>query len=235
MNNTVLPEFRQLVLLTGDLEGSLSQAREEFAVPEGIRDEEALAKVGMKHEVFGFGRTYVEICEPILAESPAARSLARKGDSGFMVVVQVDDSAAMVARAKELDLEPLVLKDHHGSLLSQWHPRDFGTLAEFDEMRPQDSWHFAPEVYAARGDSVIEDIVAVDLAVADPSAMAGRWAAVIGGSVGADGTSVQTRGCVLRFSTVEGRSGVYSVDCSAADRSRAGETIRLSGVDFNLV
>lgn len=235
MNSATLPEFRQLVLLTGDLEGTLAQARKEFEVPNGFRDEVALAKVGMKHEVFGFDRTYVEVCEPINPESPAARSLERKGDSGFMVVLQVPDSEAMVERAKALDLKPLVLKDHHGSVLSQWHPRDFGTIAEFDEMRPADSWHFAPEIYETRGNSVVEDIVAVHLAVADPTAMAERWAAVTGAPIAEDGVSLLAGGAVLHFATVEGASGVHAVECRVADRLRAGETIRLGGVDFNFV
>lgn len=235
MSNPVLPEFRQLVLLTGDLEGTLLRARKEFDLPAGFRDEAALAKVGMKHEVFGFDRTYVEVCEPINPETSAGRSLAKKGDSGFMVCVQVDDAEAMLARAKAEGLEPIVNKDHHGSTLTQWHPRDFGTIAEFDQMRPADSWHHAPAVYETRSSSVVGDIVAVDLAVPDPAAMARRWAVVSGGSVGADGTSVQLATAVVRFAKVEGVLGVYAVDCRAADRARAGEVVRLGGVDFNLV
>ncbi|MDR7084139.1 hypothetical protein J2X01_003447 [Arthrobacter ginsengisoli] len=235
MDSGTLPEFRQLVLLTSDLEGTLARARKEFGVPEGFRDPVALAKVGMQHEVFGFDRTYVEVCEPINPESSASRSLARKGDSGFMVVLQVPDAEAMVTRAKGLGLEPLVVKDHHGSVLSQWHPRDFGTIAEFDEMRPADSWHFAPDIYEARNKSVVDDIVAVHLSVAEPAAMAERWAAVSGGAMGSDGTSVQAGRALLRFATVNGASGVYAVDCRAADPNRVGETVRLSGVDFVFV
>lgn len=235
MTQEQFPEFRQLVTLTSDLEGALATARTELAVPEGFRNAEALEKIGMKHELFGFDRTYVEICEPLSEESSAGRSLAKKGDSGFMVVVQVADFDAMLARAEALGLTPLVSKDFHGSKLSQWHPRDFGTIAEFDEMRPADSWHFSPAVYDARGTALVQDIVAVDIAVADPQAMADRWATVSGGSVGADGASVQTRGCVLRFAVVENTAGPYSVDCRVADRSRVGETVRISGVDFRFV
>lgn len=235
MNKQLFPEFRQVVLLTGDLEGALSTARNELGVPEGFRNAEALAKVGMKHELFGFNRTYVEICEPLSSESSAGRSLAKKGDSGFMVVVQVEDFDAMTQRATELGLVPLVSKDFHGSMLSQWHPRDFGTIAEFDEMRPADSWHFAPDVYEARGSGVVEDIVAVELAVADPHEMAKRWAVVTGAEVCEDGVSVQTRGCILRFSTVEGVVGVFAVDCRAADRDKVGTVVHVAGVDFRLV
>ena len=235
MSSHELPDIRQLVLLTSDLEATLEQARSEFDLPQGFRREADLAKVGMKHEIFGFGHTYVEVCQPISPESPAARSLAKKGDSGFMVCIQVDDVDAMLERAKAHGLEPLVNKDHHGSALTQWHPRDFGTIAEFDQMRPADGWHFAPEVYAARHDGVVGDIVAVDLAVADPEAMAHRWAVVTGGRLSSDGRAVEYGRAVVRFETVEGTTGVHAVDCRATDRSRAGESVRIAGVDFNLV
>jgi hypothetical protein len=230
-----LPDFRQLVLLTSDLEDTLEQARREFDLPKGFRSEADLAKVGMKHEIFGFGHTYVEVCQPTNTESPAARSLAKKGDSGFMVCIQVDDVEAMLERARTEGLEPLVSKDHHGSALTQWHPRDFGTIAEFDEMRPADGWHFAPDVYAARHDGVVGDIVAVDLAVADPETMARRWAVVTGGRLASDERAVEYGRATVRFSTVEGAAGVHAVECRATDRSRAGESVRLAGVDFNLV
>ena len=232
---STLPELRQVVLLTGDLEAALGQARESFAVPPGTRDVEGMAQIGFVHEVFGFERTYVEICQPTDPASPLAAKVAAKGDAGFMVVVQVADSDTMVQRARGIGIEPLFVKDFHGSPISQWHPRDFGTIAEFDEMRPADSWHLAPAVYDARSTAVVEDVVAVELSVADPAAMAARWATVIGSQVGADGTSVDAGGRAIRFGTRVGVTGVIAVDCRAADRARAGETIRLCGVDFRLV
>jgi hypothetical protein len=191
-----------------------------------------MAEIGFIHEVFGFDRTYIEICQPIDPESSMGRRAAR-ADSGFMVVIQVDDAAAMLDRAAALELTPLFTKDLHGSPISQWHPRDFGTIAEIDEMRPSDSWHFAPAIYAARSTAVVEDIVATELAVADPEAMAQRWAAVVGAP--AEGTSVEVGDRVLRFSPATDVVGVISVDCRATDRGRAGETLRLCNVDFRLV
>jgi hypothetical protein len=230
-----LPELRQIVLLTDDLDAALAQARAEFHVPEGTRDVAGMAAIGFVHEVFGFDRTYVEICQPVDPDSPLGRKVAANGGSGFMVVVQVDDSAAMLARAAELGLQPLFVKDFHGSPISQWHPRDFGTIAEFDEMRPADSWHLAPAVYQSRGTGVVEDIVAIELSVAEPTAMAARWAAVIGAEPGLDGTSITLGSRAIRFTSIDGATGLVSADCRAHDRSRVGERIRVCGVDFRLV
>jgi hypothetical protein len=232
MSSQEFPELRQVVLLTSDLEGALDRAREYFKVPSGFRDVEGMAAIGFSHEVFGFDRTYVEICEPLDPQSRVGQKAAQ-ADSGFMVVIQVDDRDAMVERASSLGVQPLFVKDHHGSPISQWHPRDFGTIAEIDEMRPPTSWHFAPDVYATRSTSVVEDIVTIYLSVAEPQAMAARWAEVIGGECVGDAVRVGSRW--LRFAQVDGISNVYQVDCRASDRNRVGETFELCGVRFCLV
>ena len=69
----------------------MALARSAFGVPAGTSDAEGMAAIGFRHEVFGFDRTFVEICEPLDPESSAGRRVSRDGDSGFMVVVQVAD------------------------------------------------------------------------------------------------------------------------------------------------
>ncbi|QIX25532.1 VOC family protein [Nocardioides sp. JQ2195] len=232
---TSLPELRQIVLLSNDLEGTLGQLRTHLGVPSGFRDVEGMRKVGFNHEVVGFDRTYVEVCEPHDPESPLARKTAAKGDSGFMVVVQVADGDQLRERAGELELKPIVDKLHHGNPLSQWHPRDFGTLAEFDEIRPATSWHFAPDVYDARSTSVVRDLSAVRISVSEPADFAQRWATVTGGTVNDDGTSVVLSGRTVHFVDQPEMRGLTTVELEAADRDRAGEVHRISGVDFVLV
>lgn len=230
-----LPALRQIVLLTGDLDGSLATARREFGVPVGTRDVEGMAAIGFRHEVFGFGSTYVEICEPLDPRSSAGRRIARDGPGGFMVVIQVQDAAAMRARAGELGLQPLVDEDFHGSPISQWHPRDFGTIAEFDQMIPPESWHLAPAVYSSRSTSVVSDVLGVRLTASDPIAMAGRWATVIGGTLADDGVTVEAGGRWIRFVPQADDADTFAVECLATDRDHAGTAIRLCGVTFMLV
>jgi hypothetical protein len=228
------PELRQIVLLTADLAAALDTARQSFRVPAGTSDPVGMAAIGFRHEVFGFDRTYVEICEPIDPQSSAGHRAA-SGGGGFMVVVQVPDAAAMQARAADLGLRPLLTEEFHGSPISQWHPRDFGTIAEFDQMIPPDSWHLAPDVYASRSTEVVSDIVAVRIAVADPSVMAQRWAAVTGGALQADGATVDLGGRTVGFVPRAEGTPDMAVDCAATDRASQGTVIRLCGVDFRLI
>lgn len=235
MSTTSLPELRQVVLLSNDLEGTLGQLRTHLGVPSGFRDAEGMGAIGFNHEVVGFDRTYLEVCVPKDPESALGKKTAAKGDSGFMVVVQVADGDQLRERASELELKPIVDKLHHGNPLSQWHPRDFGTLAEFDEIRPATSWHFAPDVYEARSTSVVQDLIAVRISVADPAEFAQRWAAVTGGTVKDDGTSVDLSGRTVHFVYKPESRGLTTVELEATDRDRVGEIHRISGVDFVLV
>ena len=152
-----------------------------------------------------------------------------------MVVVQVADEGAMIERAVALGLRPLMTGDFHGSPISQWHPRDFGTIAEFDQMNPADSWHLAPAVYSSRSTAVVRDIVGVRLAVPDPAAMAARWATVSGGALQPDGITVAVGGRNIGFLTREPDAAAFAVDCLATNRDHAGTAIRLCGVDFTLI
>ena len=235
MPTKTLPDLRQVVLLTADLENALATARAGLEVPQGFRDVSGMAAIGFVHEIFGFDHTYVEVCQPADPESRLGQRVATRGDFGFMVVVQVDDVEAMVGRARDIGIAPLFVKDHHGNTVSQWHPRDLGTLAEFDQIRPADAWHFAPDVYAARGAGVVEDIVAVHVSVPHPEDMARRWAVVLDAALEDDGTSVDAGGRSIHFADVPGVSGLHAVDCRATDRSRVGSELQLCGVAFRFV
>ncbi|MFT4288735.1 hypothetical protein [Nocardioides sp.] len=225
--------LRQVVLLTGDLTGSLAAARAAFGFTGGVRDEPGMAELGFAHEVYTFGDTFLEICAPLSADSPHGRLVA-EGDLGYMAVVQVGDLAGVVGRAAEQGIEPVLHQDYGGHPISQWHPKALGTLAEIDEIDPPETWHFAPEIFEHRSTGVATDIVGAAIAVDDPTAMARRWADLLG--LEAAGTRVRLGSEQLDFvETGGGRRGLRSVDVLAADPARAGDTLTLCGVDFHFV
>lgn len=130
------PRLRQLVLLVPDLEPALAETRAAFGFGAGVREEEGMAALGFAHEVLSFADTFLEVCAPLAEDSPASRLVARRGPLGYMVVVQVDDLDAVVARAAEIDVAPLLVEPYAGTRISQWHPRDLGTLAESTRSPP---------------------------------------------------------------------------------------------------
>ena len=231
-----LPAVRQLVFLASDLEPTLAEARRELGLRQGIRDEQGMADLGFVHEVLTIESTFLEFTAPLGPDTVPGRLLAKRGaDLGYMVVVQVADAEHTKARALERGLTLVMETPYEGHTITQWHPRGLGTLAEFDQIRPADSWHYAPRVFATGSTEVVGDFTAVTLAVADPAAVAATWADVLELPVAADGVSLDLPGAALRFVPVDGPAGLVAVELPATDRAQAGRTVRISGVDFHLV
>jgi glyoxalase-like protein len=228
-----LPALRQVVLLARDLGGALTQAQDFLGLNPGIRDAESMAALGFEHEVLAIDETFLEIVSPLAADSSSGRLLERKGESGYMVVVQVADSDAMVAQAEGLGLKPVMRELFEGNPLTQWHPRDLGTLAEIDEMRTAE-WHFCPELAATGSTAVAADIVAVEIGVSDPAGYAHRWATVLGLDIEPGQTTVPLAVGELRFVPDDAGAGLRTVRLRASSPATAGRAATLCGVRFDV-
>ncbi len=226
--------LRQVVLLTGDLPAALVQAKSLLGLRDGVRDEPGMAKLGFEHEVLAINQTFLEIVAPLAADSSPGRLLRRGGDRGYMVALQVSDVDAVVSRAAEIGLKPVMRTVYEGNPLTQWHPRDLGTLAEIDEMRSGADWHFCPELSDTGSTSVVLDIIAADLAVPDPVTYAARWATLLGMDVPAGTTELDLNGRKLRFVPSQAdQDGLVTVTFAASDATRRDHT--LCGVRISIV
>jgi hypothetical protein len=219
--------LRQVVLLAEMLDGALADARAFLGLKPGVRDVEGMAQLGFEHEVLAIDQTFVEIVSPLSADSSSGRLLARNGECGYMVVLQVPSLDGVVQRAAGLGLSPVMHTAFEGNPISQWHPRDLGTLAEIDEMRTAE-WHFFPELAATGSTAVVNDVVAVEIAVAHPAACAARWAAVLGLDHREGSPAVELSSGRLEF--VPGTGGLRTVRLSG-DVPAARE---LCGVRFEI-
>jgi Glyoxalase-like domain len=233
---TALPAIRQLVFLAADLDATLAAARSGLGLNEGVDDSAGMAKLGFIHQVLAIDQTFLEFTAPLGPDTMPAKLVAKRGDLGYMVVMQVDDVEAAKARAAARGLKPVYETPYEGHTITQWHPRDFGTLAEIDQLRPADTWYMAPKIFEVGSTSVVGDFTAIELAVRDPAAIAATWSAVLGVPLGDDGVSLDLSGRAVRFiPTVEGGGeGLVAVELPATDRTQAGRTLELSGVQFRL-
>jgi len=105
------------------------------------------------------------------------------------------------------------------------HPRDVGgAIVSLDEPSPAGSWTWGgPDWRAHVATSVVSAIAGVSVAAVDPAAMHSRWR-----ELGIDQS--------VRFTTAGSRGdGVDGIDLVASDRSRAGETMAIGGVEIQLV
>lgn len=244
---TALPALRQLVFLAAELEPTLAAARSELGLREGVDDAEGMAELGFVHQVLTIDRTFLEFTAPSGPDTMPGKLVAKRGDLGYMVVIQVVDVEAAKERAAGLGLKPVFETPYEDHTITQWHPRDFGTLAEIDQIRPADTWHMAPRIFETGCTDIVGDVTAIELAVRDPAATAATWSTVLDVPVGADGAdgaggaSLDLSGRVVRFVAVRTRAdgppveGLVTVELPATDRSRAGYEVTLSGVLFRFV
>jgi hypothetical protein len=229
-----LPALRQIVLLARDLPTALDTTKTFLGLRTGIRDEHSMAELGFEHEVLAIQDTFVEIVAPLSPDSSPGRLLARRGEGGYMVVLQVADLEAVLARAAEIGLKPIMHEEFEGNPMSQWHPRDLGTLAEIDEMRVAE-WHFCPALSDTGSTEVVADIVAAEIAVPDPIEYTRRWATLLGVELPDGQTRIALHGRELRFIADPAGPGLRSVELAASDPVAAGRHATLCGVAFSIV
>lgn len=230
--------LRQVVLTIRELQPDLERFRELFRAGTGTVDA-GMVEFGLTHEVIRVGRdTYLEVCAPLdpAADTTATRFLQRGGPGGYMAVIEVPSAEVLRTRLTELGLAIPLAQHYHGNELTQLHPREFGTLLEADAIGGPEDWHY-PDLESTETVETTTGIVAVDVAVADPAAMADRWAAAFDERVRDDGASINfSGGGIVRFvAEAPGHRGVVAFDVAATERGRAGEEHQLGGVVVRFV
>jgi len=171
--------------------------------------------------------TYVEVLAPTTPDHSVARWLGRVGgSSGWVLSTQVPSLDGVKDRAAECGVRVAVETQAMGHDIIQLHPLDVGVLLELDAFLPRDAWFWddmpaAKAAHAARTTKA-DNIVAVDVAAADPAAMAATWAAIIGLDppvATANGAAIAFGSRTIRFvPATSGRTGIVAVDVHATDR-----------------
>lgn len=230
--------LRQVVVVARELEPTVERLREELGLAVPYHDPN-VAIFGLRNAVMALGDTFVEVVSPVEDDTAAGRQLERRGgDSGYMVMFQVDDLAAARARiaalghrvAWEIDLD-----DVSGTHL---HPRDVpGAIVSLDQPSPPEAWRWAGPGWTGRVPAgAAEDPRGVtEVVLNSPRAgeLAGTWAAVLDASVTAeedDVTIALERGRV-RFVAGEDE-GVAGFGVTVAPELAARGDVKIAGVRF---
>jgi hypothetical protein len=221
-------ELRQVGFATLDHAAAVQTATDLLALGPGFGDP-LLDAVGLADFTAPIGPdTYLEVLAPTTPDHSVARWLRRVGGaSGWVLSTQVPSLAGVRERAAAHGVRIAVETEAMGHSIVQLHPLDVGVLLELDEFLPREAW-FWDELPAARAahaarTSRADDIVAVDVAAADPAAMARTWAAIIGIDPPvstADGAELAFSRRTIRFVPArDGRTGIVAVDLHATDRA----------------
>jgi hypothetical protein len=224
--------LRQAVLAARDLDAAVARLRGALPLGEPFADP-GVAHFGLRNAVMALGDTFVEVVSPVEDETAAGRHLDRRGDGGYMVMFQVDDLAAARERAAALgvrtvwDVELPDIADVH------LHPRDMGAaIVALDRCDPPEGWRWAGPEWEGRAPASVAagGITGATLRSPDPHALAERWGEVLGRPADG-GLTIRLDLGELKFVPGE-NEGIDAFH--AALPSRAGESLELAGVRFEL-
>jgi hypothetical protein len=228
--------LRQAVLVATELAPVERALRESLALGEPFRDP-GVAMFGLENAVFALGDCFLEIVSPTQSGTAAGRYLERHGgDCGYMVMFDLEDLAGARARADANAIRvvwQIDLPDISGTHL---HPADIGgAIVSIDGSNPYGSWRWGgPEWTGQLGEGAPGALAGVVLAVAEPAAVAARWANVLGVALDDGGQALALDGGrEVRFVQGDGgrSDGLVEIALSGVAGLAAGG-VEIGGVDF---
>ena len=173
--------IRQIVFVVRDLAASSRRLAELLALDPPFRDP-GVAEFGIDNAVFAFGDQFVELVSPVRAGTAAGRHLDRRGEGGYMLILQTDAFDGARARLRALGVRTVWEKTLPDIRAMHLHPKDIGgAIVSIDEPVPPASWRWGgPSWRVQDGARERQRVVGVTVEAADPRAMAARWAEVLG-------------------------------------------------------
>lgn len=220
--------LRQCVFVCGDLESSREELCDILGIEVAYRDP-GVAKWGLVNVVCPTGHDFLEIVTPFQQGTSAGRYIERrKGDGGYMVILQVPDAAAERKRVTDLGVRAVAQKDLPEYQYTHFHPSDTtGVLLSLDTtfapagVDPALWWPPAEKGWLkhARSD-VTNGLAGVEIQHEDPDKAAATWSKILNRPV--EGDIIRLDGGQIRFvPTVDGRGpGVSAYDVKVVDRER---------------
>lgn len=173
--------IRQIVFATRELQAPAARLADLLGLAPPYADP-GVAEFGLHNAVFAFGDQFIEIVSPTQRGTTAGRLMDKRGEGGYMLILQTQDFDADLARFDRLGVRRVWAKDLHDIRAMHLHPKDIGgAIVSIDQPMPPASWRWGgPDWRVAPGRAGEQRIVGISLAGADPQAMARRWAEVLG-------------------------------------------------------
>jgi len=172
--------LRQVVLATGDIAGDAKLLRDHLGLGAGFADPE-LATIGMSDETMALaGGSYLELVGALTPDVSIARWLAKTGGGGYALSVQHSDPIAARDRAIARGVRIVADQAVMGHPIVQFHPADVGLLLELDGIADRDAWFWDGMGVDPSPSALVDDVVRVDVGVADPAATVTLWAEILG-------------------------------------------------------
>ena len=216
--------LRQVALVARERDPVVAALCAQLAVSVCFEDP-GVSVFGLHNALVTVGDQFIEVVSPVEEETTAGRLLDKRGgDGGYMAIFECDDLDRRVELVREHGVRVVWegnLPEIRGRHL---HPRDVGgALVSIDQPATPGEWLWAGPWKAHGETAVVTAIAGIDVAANEPAAMQARWQELeLDHSV--------------RFVPAGPRGeGIDAIDLVATDRSRAGETTIIGGVELRFV
>lgn len=173
--------IRQVVLAAHTLAPIVDDLEAVLGVQVAFRDPQ-VAEFGLHNAVMPVGDQFLEVVSPIRIGTAAGRLLERRGDSGYMILLQTDDLDRCRARLDKLAVRVVWSAAYPDIRAVHLHPKDIGgTIVSLDQPDPPASWRWGgPEWQKFVSHNGARSILQIDIEAVDPETMAHRWTQVLG-------------------------------------------------------
>lgn len=228
-------KLRQCVFVCKDLEGSAKELCETLGIEIAYRDP-GVGKWGLANVVCPTGHDFLEIVSPIQAGTSAGRYIERrKGDGGYMVILQVPDAVKERERITAMGIRAVEQKDLAEYKYTHFHPADTaGVLLSIDQtiapagVDPALWWPPAAKDWLPHARSnVTNGLAGVEIQAADPDAAAALWSKILNRPVETDIIRLDDGGEIRFVPIADGRGpGVSAFDVKVVDRKHVLEVFK---------
>ena len=172
--------IRQIVFVVRDLATRSRQLAALLALDPPYRDP-GVAEFGIDNAVYAFGDQFIELISPIGNGTAAGRHLERRGEGGYMLILQTDDFDRDRARLSDLGVRTAWEKELPDIRAMHLHPKDIGgAIVSIDQPVPAASWRWGGPWRRQEGRRGEQRVLAATVEAARPHETAERWARVLG-------------------------------------------------------
>ena len=244
--------LRQIAVVTSDLLKTALDVQTVLGV-EACHTDPGVGIFGLKNTLWPIGNQFLECVTPVTEDTAGGRYINRRGgDTGYMVINQVDDVASRLIHVNELGVRVAnhMQYDKGGFEGLQLHPADTGgSFFEMDQMKVEDNetsddpwWPAGSHWSDFSRTERVRGISAAELQAPDPDRLATRWAQIAQLDVIQDENgipNIEFDNASIRFvEATDGRGeGLGGIDISCVDRDAVldGARQRNCGVNDELV